>query len=79
MNIYKQALLSQGAVNLLGLVSSFKECLDEIWNEAKAKGEGTDYVNNHPVVRLFAEQIAYLGQRQDYFECYRICEAMGKG
>jgi hypothetical protein len=74
VNIYRQALLSQGACNLSGLARSLaEEIIPQVREEARARGEGTDYVNSHPAVRLFLEQMIWLCRR-DYFEAYRICE-----
>lgn len=72
--VYKTALLSQGAVNVSGLVHSLSEMMGELRREARERGQGTDYVNRHPVVRLFAEQIMHLTCSRDYFEAHRICE-----
>ncbi|RPI56255.1 MAG: hypothetical protein EHM49_00770 [Deltaproteobacteria bacterium] len=72
-NMYKEAILSQSACNLSGLVFNLASHMDEIWKEAKANGQGTDYVNNHPVVRLFLEQFNLLC-RSDYSESYKICD-----
>ena len=74
---YQDAITSQGACNLSGIVHSFSEILPKIWEEARASGEGTDWVNTHPICILFAEQIKHLA-RGDYFEAYEICEERGK-
>jgi hypothetical protein len=57
---YQYAIYAQSACNLSGIVNSFAEMLPRIWEEARAKGQGTEYVNCHPISRLFAEQIAHL-------------------
>jgi hypothetical protein len=69
---YKMALLSQGACNLSGLAHSLSKAMEMIWEEAREQGEGTDYVNNHPIVRLYMEQMSFLC-RADYSESYRVC------
>jgi len=73
MNMYEEAILSQSACNLSGLIMSLSKHMDKIWEEARAQGKGTDYVNNHPVVRLFLEQFNHLC-RADYFESHKICD-----
>jgi hypothetical protein len=83
-NIYDNALLAQSACNLSGIVKSLADDIDEIWKEARAKGEGTDYVNQHPVVRLYIEQMVHLnksgfineeGSPVPYHKAYETCQA----
>jgi hypothetical protein len=69
---YEMALLSQGACNLSGLVHSLSQAMGLIWEEATEQGQGTDYVNNHPIVRLYVEQMSFLC-RADYSASYRTC------
>jgi hypothetical protein len=57
---YEMAMMSQSAVNLSGIVFDFAKILERAWSEARSLGKGTDYVNTHPISRLFAEQIMYL-------------------
>lgn len=57
---YEMALFSQSACNLSGIAHSLADFTEAIWNEARANGRGTDYVNTHPICRLFAEQIIFL-------------------
>jgi hypothetical protein len=69
---YEMALLSQGACNLSGLAHSLSQAMELIWEEATEQGQGTDYVNNHPIVRLYVEQMSFLC-RADYSASYRTC------
>ena len=69
---YEMALLSQSACNLSGLVHSLAEAMELIWEEARNQGQGTDYVNTHPIVRLYVEQMTFLC-RADYSASYRAC------
>jgi hypothetical protein len=69
---YEMALLSQGACNLSGLVHSLAEAMELIWEEAREQGQGTDYVNDHPIVCLYVEQMSFLC-RGDYSASYRTC------
>lgn len=57
---YEQALQSQNACNLSGIVRSLAEVTNRIWDEVRANGGGTDEVNQHPICRMYAEQIAFL-------------------
>jgi hypothetical protein len=67
------ALNSQDACNLSGLAHSLaNELLPKIWEEAKACNRGTDYVNSHPTIRLFLEQMLWLNGRE-YQEAYNLC------
>ena len=77
---YQNALSSQSACNLSGIVRSFSDILSKIWDEAREKGEGTDWVNNHPISVLFAEQITHLANagKRNYFEAYKICTKKGE-
>ena len=70
---YQRALDSQSACNASGLIHSLNETLEQIWEEAREKGEGTDWVSGHPIVRLYAEQLMWLSRKTDYFEAYRVC------
>lgn len=75
---YRNALLAQSAVNLSGLVHTFSEVLPRIWEEARAEGKGTDFVNNHPIARLYSEQIAFLSSGRDYSDAHKVCEELSK-
>jgi hypothetical protein len=74
---YEMALFSQGACNLSGLAHSLSNAIELIWLEAKEQGQGTDYVNSHPIVRLYMEQMSFLC-RADYFTSYKTCQEMSK-
>jgi hypothetical protein len=74
---YEMALFSQGACNLSGLAYSLAEAMELIWQEAREQGQGTDYVNSHPIVRLYMEQMSFLC-RADYFASYKACEEKSK-
>ena len=71
---YNDAIYSQNACNLGALVKSLSAKIDAIWVEARLLGEGTEYVNNHPIVRLFVEQMGHLSQ-VSYHDAYTACRA----
>jgi len=78
---YADALFAQSACNLSGIVHSFSDVISKVWDEARAQGRGTDFVNRHSICRLFTEQIAHLtgagtpmGGESDYSEAYEACE-----
>lgn len=75
-NIYQDALDAQRACNLVGLVNGFARALKTISDEARTAGHGTDWINQHPVAILFAEQVYFLtgsslGYRKAFDECTR--------
>lgn len=74
---YDLALASQSACNLSGIVRTFADITVRLWNEARAKGEATDFVNKHPISRLFAEQIYHLAggwKEGSYLPASQACE-----
>ena len=80
---YRYALDAQSACNLSGIVHSFSRVVSLIWGEARENDLGTDYVNTHPICRLYAEQIAFLsgisGTQRDtegYCRAYQTCEEL---
>ena len=81
-NIYQNALDSQNAPNLGALVKTLATDIDEIWKEAREQGLGTDYVNEHPVIRLYLEQMVFLNKsgsitdgQNTYSKAYMSCTA----
>lgn len=52
-----EALNIQNACNMGGVSNSFAKVVNDVWQIAHANNKGTDWVNNHPVVRLFASKI----------------------
>ena len=57
---YDMAFNSQSACNLSGIVKWHAGVLERIWAEANLRKQGTDWVNQHPINRLMAEQVAHL-------------------
>lgn len=75
------ALTAQNACNLSGVVHSFSQTLTELWAHAHANGEGTDWVNTHPVSILYSAQIAYLSSgsltdSESYSRAHNACSEM---
>lgn len=68
---YDRAMCSQDACNLSGLVHALSEVMPRISAEARERGEGTEYVNNHPIVRLYVEQLQHLC-RTEYHKAYSV-------
>ncbi len=67
------ALAVQSACNLSGVVYAFKDAMDVLNNEKNANGGGSDFIRNHAVCRLFAEQIMYLTSGKDYYDASKEC------
>ena len=67
---YQNALDVQSACNLGAIVHSFSRVMKKLQNE----GHGTDWINNHPITRMYAEQIAHLTQGKPYPIAYNECE-----
>lgn len=81
---YEAAVHSQNACNLSGIVYSFASILPKIWNEARARGKATKWVNEHPICAMFAEQITHLSggvmtHNPNYSAHSEYCEAMAQG
>lgn len=58
---YQRALDSQSACNLGAIVKALASVVDRIWATERAfKCGGTDWMNTHPIMRLYAEQISHL-------------------
>jgi hypothetical protein len=76
-----KALMVQNGVNLSGIVRTFSEVLVEaLWPEARLIGEGTDWVNTHPIATAFICKLADLNSygARDIDAAYRAVEALAK-
>lgn len=57
----ERAIDVQSGCNLSGIVKAFNDILqDVLWPEARRLGEGTQWVNQHPISKLFADKICDL-------------------
>lgn len=76
---YRDALFVLDACNLSGVVHSFSRAISKVWDEAREKGQGTDYVNQHPLCVLYAEKIYELTRaRVQFDEAYDHCKRMAE-
>jgi len=57
-----EALQIQDACNLSGVVHSFHRVISEVWENARAQGKGTDWVNRHPIVRAYVSKLVMLSR-----------------
>jgi hypothetical protein len=60
---WKSAIEVQDACNLSGVVHSLARILPKIREEKDCTG--TDYVNGHPIVRLYVAKLMHLAQMDD--------------
>lgn len=73
------ALDVQNAVNLSGVAQTFAEVLTQaLWPEARRIGEGTRWVNEHPICTMFLDKLQDLNGRGDYGTAYEVCKALAK-
>jgi len=80
----QQALEVQNAVNLSGVVKSFDTILQTVlWPEARKAGEGTEWVNTHPISIAFVDKLASLTRTQynssPVFSAFDELEKLAKG
>lgn len=71
---YLDAIHAQSACNLSGIVFSFGRVMKKICREAEVHGHGTEWRNNHPIARLYAEQIMHLSRGTDWTDAIRFAE-----
>ena len=80
---YQKAIDSQSACNLSGIVRWFAGVTENLWQDARERKQGTDWVNEHPICRLMAEQIAFLAgggscNSSTYHDASAYCEKRAK-
>lgn len=74
---YQRAIDAQDACNMLGVVNSLHEVLQKIRRDPEAVAKGTDAINKHSIVVLYADKIKDLAGR-DFYRAYEICKNKGK-
>jgi hypothetical protein len=78
------ALMIQNAANLSGVAHTFAEVLSRaIWPEAHRIGEGTFWVNSHPIATLFISKMSDLNgaycSSSGFKEAYEKVERLASG
>lgn len=82
---YENAVMSQSAYNLSGIVRTFAAVIGKIWDEGRRERYGTDWVNQHPICRLYAEQISHLSgaglcsDTKSWLRAMEVCEKGARG
>jgi hypothetical protein len=77
----QDAIEVQNACNLSGVVHSFSHILtDVLWPAAREGNHGTDWVNQHPISKLFASKIEDLSRVNygalTFSDAYDACHAI---
>jgi hypothetical protein len=65
---YQDALNSQSACNVTGLIQSMAKITECLWHTAWLYNKGTEWVNHHPILQLYAYQLATLSHRREPME-----------
>ena len=70
--LLEEARQVQDACNLSGVVHSFSRAMTDLWDIAHERGEGTDWVNKHPVSVLYTDKCRHLSEATTdrVFEAY---------
>lgn len=71
---YQNAIDVQTACNLGAVVHSFSRVIKKIQHNARKRGHGTDWINSHPIVKLYTEHLNYLSRGIGYIQAYKVCE-----
>jgi hypothetical protein len=77
-DIAQEAMLVQDACNLSGVVHSFSRMMEVIWQEARDKGEGTSYVNTHPIVKIMLDKLVMLAFENYHNSSKEVMDAFDK-
>jgi len=75
------ALDVQTACNMGGVARTFADAVAFL-HSVKPAGVGTEWVNQHPIVRLFGDKIVDLArvrEVRDFSVAFDACEALAKG
>lgn len=82
---YRNAIDATSACNVSGLIRQLSEITERIWNCDKQHGIGTYFVNHHPIIQLYAYQIAYLSHNREpiewegFSDAYKYCKSVVEG
>lgn len=82
---YADALQAPSARSVLGLAGALHAVLPKIWADARVQGRDAAWVNQHPIVRLYAEQLAWLSgaggtlDPEAYARAQIACQAAAAG
>ncbi len=71
---YALALSAEGLNNASAIIHRLSWVLDGIWEEAIAGGEGTSWVNQHPIIRLYAQRLLELSGPKSLESAMAYCQ-----
>ena len=66
----RNALAVQDACNLSGVLYTFVDAVSAIRDHGTALGEGTEYINAHPIVTLFLDKLADLNRNASIHDAW---------
>jgi len=69
---FQRAFDSQFACNAGALIHELSRVTKKIQKEGR--GMGTDWINNHPIIRLYTAQLQHLTKDKNYIDAYNLCE-----
>lgn len=81
----KCAIGAQNACNVSGIVNTLSVLMSHVlWQEANRLGKGTEWVNTHPITKLFLYKLADLAEistsdQEDYGRAYEACKLLAAG
>ena len=78
---YQAALDVQDACNLSGIVRAWAVEIDKLNAYARENNKGTEFVNGHPINKLFANKVADLCCAvtfTEYLAAYDTCKELAK-
>ncbi len=58
--MYREALLARNAVNYITVTQSLNRVLPHLWKEALAQEKGIEFVNKHPICRVYVGRLCSL-------------------
>lgn len=82
---YIDCINSMSGCNATGLIHSMDNLREKIWNTARHHGKGTEWVNAHPILQLYAYQLAHLCHNREPIEwngfhrAYEFCRMVVNG
>ena len=75
----KDALDLQDASNLSGVVHAFHRAISDLWENARALNQGTDWVNRHPICRAYISKLASLSRYVPEDATFEETQAIASG
>lgn len=77
-HVCEAALAVQDTCNLSGVVAAWSRHMKTLWEVARERNKGTDWVNQHPAAQLFADKCADLSRGRSTMVIFRAFDACEK-